>query len=189
MLRLIECPRRKVNFQYCYDTGEHQFIEGQHEDMLSLPCPNNYETENILRKDTEAHRKECPVEMIQCEYHKVGCKRKLPRKDLVEHKKQKVEEHLMMTKNELADAKSELAVTNTQLSTAIKQINSLTVLINAHLSRRTTTADVWPVHLDTTATMFKLGNQVCPVTIKFEGYNDKKSIRTQWCALVAFQFQ
>ena len=52
----------------------------------------------------------------------------------------------MMTNNELADAKSELAVANTQLNTAIKQINNLTVLINAQLSRRTTTADVWPVH-------------------------------------------
>ena len=30
-----ECPRRKVNCQYCHDTGEHQFIEGQHKEE----CP------------------------------------------------------------------------------------------------------------------------------------------------------
>ena len=47
-------------------------------------------------------------------------------------------------------------------------------------ARRTIIADVWPVHLDTTAMMFKLGNQVCPVTIKFEGYNDRKSDRIPW---------
>ena len=30
--------------------------------MLFLLCPNNYEIENILRKDI-AHKKECPVEI------------------------------------------------------------------------------------------------------------------------------
>ena len=35
-----ECPRRKVNCQYCHDTGEHQFIEGQHkEECPKLPVP------------------------------------------------------------------------------------------------------------------------------------------------------
>ena len=113
----------------------------------------------------EAHRKECPLEMhmIQCEYHNVGCKRTLLLKDLEEHKKQKMEEHLMMT--------------TAQLSTTMKQVNNLTLLMNAQLSKSTITADVWPVHLDAIATMFKLGNQVCPVAIKMEEYNDKKLIR------------
>ena len=33
-----KCSRRKVNCQYCHDTGEHQFIEGQHkEECPKLP--------------------------------------------------------------------------------------------------------------------------------------------------------
>ena len=66
-----ECPRRKVNCQYCHDTGEHQFIEGQHKEecpKLPLPCPNNCEPGNVIREDMEAHRKKCPLEMIQCGY-------------------------------------------------------------------------------------------------------------------------
>ena len=38
-----DCPRRKVNCQYFNDTGEHQFINGQHKEecpKLLLPCPN-----------------------------------------------------------------------------------------------------------------------------------------------------
>ena len=27
-----ECPRRKIDCQFCHDTGEYQFIEGQHKD-------------------------------------------------------------------------------------------------------------------------------------------------------------
>ena len=41
-----ECPRHKVNCQYCHDIGEHQFIEGQHKEecpKLPLPCPNKCE--------------------------------------------------------------------------------------------------------------------------------------------------
>ena len=167
-----ECPRRKINCQYCHDTGEHQFIEGQHKEecpKLPLPCPNNCEVGSVLREDMEAHRKECPLEMIQCEY---GCKQTLLFKDLQEHKKQNMEEHLMMTKSELTE-------TNAQLSTAMKQINNLTLLINAQLSKNTINADVWPVHLDAIATMFKLGNQVCPVTIKMEEYYDRNT-KKKW---------
>ena len=93
------CLCRKVNCQYCHDT---QFIEGQHKEecpKLPLPCPNKCEAGIILREDMEAHRNECPLEMIQCEYYNVGCKRiKLAHKDLEKHDNDMMKEHLMMTK-------------------------------------------------------------------------------------------
>ena len=101
-----ECPRRKVNCQYCHDTGEHQFIEGQHKEecpKLPLPCPNKCEVGSVSREDMEAHRKECPLEMIQCEYYSVGCEVRMARKDMEEHKKKNMEEHSMMTNYELTD--------------------------------------------------------------------------------------
>ena len=94
-----ECPRRKVNCQYCHDTGEHQFIEGQHKEecpKFPQPCPNKCEVGSVPREDMEAHRKECPLEMIQCEYHNVGCEVRIARKDQEWHRNEKMEEHLMM---------------------------------------------------------------------------------------------
>ena len=94
-----ECPHRKVNCQYCHDTGEHQFSEGQHKEecpKLPLPCPNKCEVGSVPREDMEAHRKECPLEMIQCEYHNVGCEVRMARKDQEWHRNEKMEEHLMM---------------------------------------------------------------------------------------------
>ena len=162
-----ECPRRKVNCQYCHDTGEHQFIEGQHKEecpKLPLPCPNKCEAENILREDMEGHRKkECPLEMIQCEYYSVGCKRvKVAYKDQEEHNKQNME-HLTMTKNKLTCTKTQLDDTKAQLNAALKQINGLTVLMNAQLHPTTCDKDRRVIQLDTMATMFDF---VCPVTIK-----------------------
>ena len=108
-----ECPHRQVNCQYCHDIGEHRFIEGQHKEecpKLPLPCPNKCEVGSILREDMEAHRKECPLEMIQCEYYSVGCKRvKLTRKDMKNHNKENVEEHLIMTNDVLTDTKAQIA--------------------------------------------------------------------------------
>ena len=84
------CPRRKVNCQYCHGTGEHHFVEGQHQEecpKLPLPCPNKCEVGSVPREDMEAHRRKCPLEMIQCEYYSVGCEVMMARKDKEEHKK------------------------------------------------------------------------------------------------------
>ena len=64
-----ECQRRKVNCQYCYDTGENRFIEGQHKEecpKLPLPCPNNCEVGTIPREDMGKHKEVCQLEVIDC---------------------------------------------------------------------------------------------------------------------------
>ena len=113
-----ECPYRKVNCQYCHDTGEHQFIEGQHKKecpKLPLPCPNKCEVGSVPREDMEAHRKECPLEMIHCEYHNVGCEVRMARKDQEKHNNEKMEEHLMKTKLVVTDKQTELNIIKSEL--------------------------------------------------------------------------
>ena len=56
----------------------------------------------------EAHRKECPLEMIQCEYHNVGCEVRMARRDQEKHENNEMKEHLMKTKLAMTDIKSEL---------------------------------------------------------------------------------
>ena len=258
-----ECPRRKVNCQYCHDTGEHQFIEGQHkeecpklplacpnkcevgsvprEDMeahrsmceletvkcvnkcgkqlkrqslnkhmeteclyrvvecqhchkvgphcqitsllhrnncpkLPLPCPNKCEVGKVPREDMEAHRKECPFEMIQCEYYSVGCEVKMARKDQEEHNKEKMNLHLRMTTCKLTN-------TEAQLVASLKQMTNLAaILMNAQLGPSTAAshASIRSVHLDSMAEIFKCGNQVCPVTIKMSEYSIKRRRALQW---------
>ena len=64
-----ECPCRKVSCQYCHDTGEHQFIMGQHKEecpKIPVPCPNNCEVGTILLEDMKKHMSECHLEVIEC---------------------------------------------------------------------------------------------------------------------------
>ena len=192
-----ECPRRKVNCQYCHDTGEHQFIEGQHKEecpKLPLSCPNKCEVGSVPRENMEAHRKECPLEMIQCEYYSVGCKVKMAHKDQEKHKKENIEGHLMMTKQGLDNIQHdneemkeylmmtthELTDTKAQLAAALKQINNLTEMIN--LSNPLTNIPVakWSITLDVMATMLQLGHQSCPLTIKMSKFNGTKKYEVQW---------
>ena len=110
-----ECPHRKVNCQYCHDTGEQQFIEGQHKQecpKLPLPCPNKCEVGSVPREDMEVHKKECPLEMIQCEYHNVGCEVRMTRKDQEKHENEEIKEHLMKTKHHLILLKNHLYFLN-----------------------------------------------------------------------------
>ena len=181
-----ECPRREVNCQYCHDTGEHQFIEGQHKEecpKLPLPCPNKCEVGSVPREDMEAHKKECPLEVIQCEYYSVGCKVRMTCKDQEKHNDEMVKEHLMMTKQKLDDIQHEQINTKAQLTTALKHITNLTVLVNsklnpiaaAHLDNIT----IRSAHLDALAIMFE-SHPVCPVTIKMAKFHSKKKDGVEW---------
>ena len=174
-----ECPCRRVNCQYCHDTGEHQFIQGQHKEecpKLPLLCPNKCEVGGVPREDMKAHRKECPLEMIQCEYYSVGCEVRMARKDMEKHDDENVKEHLMMTNHELKDTKAQLAA-------SLKQTASLTaILMNTKFGFNIAAshANIRSVHLDSMAELFKCGNQTCPVTIKMSEYSIKRRDEIQW---------
>ena len=178
-----ECPCRKVNCQYCHDTGEHQFIEGQHKEecpKLPLPCPNKCEVGSVPREDMEVHRKECPLEMIQCEYYSVGCEVRMARNDKQKHDDEQMKEHLILTKLKLDNTQHELTDTKVQFDVALKQITNLTVLMNAQLNPRNTHANIRSVYLDSMITISKFGDQVCPVIIMMPEYNDKKKHEIRW---------
>ena len=199
------CPHRKVYCQYCHYTGEHQFIEDQHKEecsKLPLPCPNKCEVGSVPREDMEAHRKECPLEMIQCEYHNVGCEFMIARKDQETHDNAKIKEHLMMTKHKLTDTeatltdakatlantKSKPTNTNNQLASALQHISTLEVLLyqatNKAVFRPTSVVLVssaeWSLKLAAMTVVSKSGDQDCPVIFKVSQFNNKKDNDDEW---------
>lgn len=119
-----QCPLRKITCQFCDTTGEYQFIEHRHKEecpKVPLLCPNKCNA-TILRKNMKAHRKVCPLEIIQCEFHGVGCETTLARRDFKRHNQDKVMEHLLFTKSELISTKSKLTNTEKRLATIEKKL-------------------------------------------------------------------
>jgi len=108
-----ECMCRKVECQHCHITGEYHFVEYQHKEecpKLPLLCPNNCAMGNIPRNEIKNHLKVCPSELIQCEYHIIGCKVRIACKDQKSHNKQMLEQHLLFTKQHLVATQENLAM-------------------------------------------------------------------------------
>ncbi|XP_065907521.1 TNF receptor-associated factor 5-like [Dysidea avara] len=119
-----KCPRRKVDCQYCHITGECQFVKGEHKEQcpkFPTACPNKCEVGSVPRDDVEEHMKMCPLELIQCRYHMVGCEERMPRKDQKKHNKEKIEQHLSFTIGQLPSTHKDLA---SILVEAMKDLNS-----------------------------------------------------------------
>ncbi|XP_065901655.1 TNF receptor-associated factor 4-like [Dysidea avara] len=174
-----ECPCRIVDCQYCHITGEHQFIEGEHKKWYKCPkiplvCPNKCDVEIFgSLADLKAHRKECPLEMIQCEYYNVGCEERMMRKDLEKHCNAMVEVHLSL----------KLSYTENQLANARKQICALETIIAYQLQRpgtvtSGTTESRWLIKL--VEIIYKTGNQVCPVILKILDFSERKQMMACW---------
>ena len=191
------CHRRKVKCQHCNIIGEYCFIEGQHKEVcpkIFLLCPNGCSWfTKICREDMDAHKKNCPNEEILCEYHKVGCEKRMIRKNQEKHKSEKMEEHLMMTQKKLNDTSVQLADTNTQLASALNQISNLTILVHSLLNSQIKGRDPdavsvsmisvakWSVQLDTMAAMSKLVvDQEHPVTMKITNFKKMNTNKISW---------
>ena len=160
-----KCPRRKVNCQYCHINGEFKFIEGEHREECNkfpLSCPNKCEVGSIPREDMEAHRKECPLEMIQCEYHNVGCDVRMARKRKHSHLEENMGSHLHMTKLKLAKTEDKLLSTEKRVDNLEKMW--IRLLQTNTESNSTTTAINWASQLETSA--LTVPNQTCPIFIK-----------------------
>lgn len=122
-----ECPRRLINCQYCDIEGEYQFIEGQshqqHCNRFPVSCPNKCDKGNLPREDLKEHRKVCPLEVVHCQYHDVGCEAKVVRKDLVKHDEEKANKHLLLMKSILIDTQKCLREAQTKLSDTVMKLD------------------------------------------------------------------
>ena len=148
-----ECPRRKVNCQFCHNGVEYRFIEIQHKEecpKFHLPCPNKCEVSTVSREDMEAHRKECPLEMIQCDY---GCDTRMLRMNKQVHEKENTERHKMLIKD--------------KLDNVFQQIDAIKVLIHQN-------------KLIAIAALFESGVSVCPVIVKMSEFNKKVDNDVNW---------
>ncbi|XP_065883310.1 TNF receptor-associated factor 3-like isoform X1 [Dysidea avara] len=107
-----KCPRHKVNCQYCHIEGERQFVRGEHKEQcpkFSIACPNKCEVGSVPRDNIAEHMKMCSLEIIQCEFHVVGCGDCIARKDQKKHNEQNMEKHLSLSVHQLTSTQDNIA--------------------------------------------------------------------------------
>ena len=123
----MECPRLKIDCQYCHIKGEQQFIDGKHKEQchkFPIACPNKCDVSSVPRDAVEEHMKMCPLEIIQCEYHVVGCEERMARKDQKKHNKEKMVEHLSLTTHQLTSTQYDLASSKLQAGNSREELTA-----------------------------------------------------------------
>ena len=187
----FKCPYREVKCQYCSNNVKRLFVDSTHLEecpKLPLPCPNGCRKVKLLREDLEAHRKECPLELIQCEYHDVGCGMKTTRKRLREHDEKRTEKHLHLTTTELTSTKAELASMKSGLKSRIDNLETMLKIVTGldcggvypDTSLLASQAR-WSMQLAATEATSLLEDQTLPAIMKFTDYYDFEVDRLYWC--------
>ena len=108
-----------------------------------LDCPNNCGKKGIRREDMPPHLAVCPEQVVSCRYQSLGCKARLPRKQMEHHMKDK-DTHLeiaMATTTEIVD---ELNRVRTKSMSRGEAIEELKKQVDALLKKTDTKVDLSP---------------------------------------------
>ena len=93
------CPKRLWRCQYCDFTATYGDGANKHLPQclkFPEPCPNRCKARTVERCDLERHlATECPLQLVACEFSRVGCTEKVPRKDLARHMEGNMQKHLL----------------------------------------------------------------------------------------------
>ena len=58
------------------------------------PCPNQCEIGTIPRGKVDQHLRKCPLQLVECEFAKIGCQERVLRRDLTHHMEEGAKHHL-----------------------------------------------------------------------------------------------
>ena len=120
-LRMYKCPYCTLYWDtYKKVTSEH-FKEC---DGFPLDCPNNCGKKRIERRDMSSHLCACPEEVVPCRYQSLGCKVRLPRKQMKDHLKEK-DTHLDIAMATTSELVTELNKVNSEYSVIKMQVDAL----------------------------------------------------------------
>jgi len=170
------CLHRNVDCKYCHITAQHQFIEGEHKEQfpkLPIACPNKCEVNEVPRDDMEEHMKSYSLELIHCEYHEFGCEERVPRKNMMEHNKDKMDRHLSLTKQQLSMTNQELSDTKQQLATACHDLTEaqkerVALVANTEAVLATLQAKITEIETASQKRIAELETQLHQNTLQFE---------------------
>ena len=84
-LRMYKCPYCPIWPKY---EDSYQKVSSEHFKACAgfpLDCPHNCGKKRIRREDMSSHLALCPEEVVPCRYQSLGCKVRLPRKQMKNH--------------------------------------------------------------------------------------------------------
>ena len=132
-----ECTKRPFSCEHCHD------YESNYDDVIHnhwpvcgsfpLHCPNECGVELPRQKIDDHIGNKCPLKIIHCTFLQVGCKVKLPRKDMPEHLSESLLTHMSLLaasytkqQTEIIEHQAEIAKQQSEIVDLQAQVASLT---------------------------------------------------------------
>ena len=109
-----------------------------------LDCPNNCGKKGIRRRDMPSHFAACPEQVVPCRYQSLGCKVRLPRKQIEQHMKDK-DTHLEIAMATTTEIVNELNRVRTESMSCREAVDKLQKQMDILLKKTDTTVDLSPL--------------------------------------------
>ena len=116
----FECPKRPFSCDYCRDfSSTFEDVVSNHYPVCGsypLPCPNKCDLPYAIeRKDLANHvDNDCPLTVVDCDFHYAGCAVRLPRKDMPDHLRENIT-HLSLMAAKLMEKDKQIATITTEI--------------------------------------------------------------------------
>ena len=201
-----ECSRLVINCPHCLVRGEKHFIEGHHlEECLNVPlsCPNNCGTIVSEAEALSEHKNICPLEIVSCEYNDLGCNADMTRQDVDAHNREYLTIHLNLAKQkfvcstkELESSKAQLSIVEERLRSvkntfaySIEEVLSMVRLLdqlNLEKQKKEKSNLLKQISLYYKSLLLLQGNQVAPVVLKMNKFENHRRNKSSWFSLPFF---
>ena len=90
------CLNRSHSCQYCQLKATYKEIQDDHLHVFPkypVSCLNECGVSPLERDQLEDHFRECPLQLVECEFREMGCEEMVKRKDLVRHMEEGTQKH------------------------------------------------------------------------------------------------
>ena len=182
------CDKRPFSCEYCtykstYDdmTRNHWPVCGHH----PVQCPNNCGAFS-QRQNLESHVvKDCPLTVVECEFHYAGCEVKLPRKDMPDHLQDGLNTHfslLVVSHKKQQNEIKEIKALNDRQQNIIKEVKALNGRQKDEI--RALTEEVNQLKLKTGE--LKLHTEIVPVELKVKKPLELFGLLSKWSSSTPF---
>ena len=94
-----DCLNLPYSCQYCQLKATYKEIQDNHLPVCPkypVSCLNECGVSPLERDQLEDHLRECPLQLVECEFREMGCEEIVKRKDLVRHMEEKTQKHLTL---------------------------------------------------------------------------------------------
>ena len=96
-----QCPQRPYSCIHCNEYESiHADVVYRHWPVCKsfpIPCPNNCSDYHFERRCLDSHlEEECPLRVVECDFHYAGCDEKRPRREMEAHLKESHMLHLSL---------------------------------------------------------------------------------------------